>query len=45
MLAAGRPAYVRGVQDFASGDPERMASSLIGFARSCAQGAAVVSVD
>ena len=45
MLASGRPAYVRGVQDFASGDPERMASSLIGFARSCAQGAAVVSVD
>lgn len=42
MLALGRPSYVRAVQDFAVGTPERMAQSLIAFASACQAGAHIV---
>ena len=42
MLAAGRPAYARALQDFATGTPDRMARALIAFASWCESGAMIV---
>ena len=39
MLALGRPTYVRAIQDFATGTPDRMAQALVAFAGACEGGA------